>query len=98
MLIWLTWKKTSLQAAIRDVEEKYRQQMIDASKIAHINVICAFIADMEGTSALNGGVLPPSIMVSGYAVARIIEVLRQAGYDTEGKRGDDRGSITKNTA
>ena len=88
----------TLQSAIKEIENKYRQQMIDASKINHINVVCAFIADMEGTASLNGGALPPSVMVSGYTVARIIDVLRQAGYDTEGKRGDDRGSISKNTA
>ena len=52
-----------------------------------INVVCAFVAEMNGIAALNRGPLPPSVMVSGYTLARVLDALKQAGYTENGKEG-----------
>jgi hypothetical protein len=81
---------------VRELEAKHRDELKIMADIAHINVICAFIADMEGNQSLYGGALPASVMVSGMTIARIVAELREHGYSTEGKRGIDRKNITKN--
>ena len=81
---------------VRRLREKHNDELRTMSEIAHINVLCAFIADMEGNQSLYGGALPSSVMVSGMTIARIIAQLREDGFSTEGRRGVDRKNIHKN--
>lgn len=60
------------------------QRQMEAQRI---NVVCAFLAEMEGVAALNKGPLPRCVMIAGYTLARVVDALRQAGYTAEGKEG-----------
>lgn len=74
-----------------------KQETVDHAKrletlmeVQNINVVSAFIAEMNGIAAMNRGPLPPVIMVSGYTLARVLDALRRAGYTENGKEGAKR--------
>ena len=82
------WKALTVDERIKmanddGAEARIRQQ----SETHSMNVVCAFIAEMNGIAALNRGPLPRALMVSGYTLARVCDALRQAGYTEDGKGG-----------
>lgn len=83
--------RAALLEARRDGERKAEtagvERMHTQIEAQHINVVCAFLAEMSGIAALNRGPMPRAVMVSGYTVARIVDALRKAGYTEDGKEG-----------
>lgn len=77
----------------RQADEINTNLLKTVHEVNRINVVSAFMAEMDGVQKLNGGPLPPSMMVSGYTLARVYDALRDAGYTTEGKSGVNRGSL-----
>lgn len=71
----------------RKAEAAGVERMHTQIEAQHINVVCAFLAEMSGIAALNRGPMPRAVMVSGYTVARILDALRKAGYTEDGKEG-----------
>jgi len=51
-----------------------------------ISTVCGFIAITEHSERLNGN-LPPTMAVSGYMVAKLVQALRKAGYTRDGLNG-----------
>lgn len=52
----------------------------------NISVISGLIAIVEHAQKLNGS-LPPTMALSGYMVAKVVEALRKAGYTRDGLDG-----------
>lgn len=77
----------------RDAEEAHVSLLRTVHEVNALNVVCAFVAEIEGIQALHRGTLPPTLMLSGYTVARVYSALRDAGYTSEGKGGVRRESI-----
>lgn len=86
---------TAAQDARQALQDKHGDALRTQRELNHINQICAFIAEMEGICSLNNGALPPTVMVSGMSLARIIAQLREDGFDTEGRKGVDRAALRK---
>jgi hypothetical protein len=81
--------------ARQEAEAAHTNALRTIYEINSINVVSAFLAEIEGVNALNKGSLPPSVMVSGFTLARIVAALRNAGYTTEGKGSVNRLSLTR---
>lgn len=77
----------------REVEDQHVQTLKTVHEVNSINVVSAFCAEIEAIQKLNGGPLPPSLMLSGYTVARVYSALRDAGYTADGKSGVNRATI-----
>ena len=72
-------------------KEGAERSAADRIKVMHeaqqINVVCAFLAEMNAIATLNTGPLPRAVMIAGYTLARVVDALRQAGYTEDGKEG-----------
>jgi hypothetical protein len=75
-----------------DVTEAYTRQQRDAH---NINVVCGFIAEMQAIENATAAGLPPSLIIAGYTVARVVDALRAAGYNADGKKMHGRGYTTE---
>lgn len=67
---------------VEESEREKRKAIYDANRIA---VVSGFIATVEAAARHNKGELAPTVVTSGYTIARIIEALRLAGYTENGK-------------
>lgn len=90
-------------AALHRLEAKqeastlYMEHLKRARETNDINVVCAFIASVEGVMRANGGSLSPSIVVAGYTVARVLEALKAAGYSESGLKSMSRQALEART-
>lgn len=75
----VTGKKEAEEANLATLKTVYETN--------RINVVCAFLSEMEGLASIGNGPLPKVVMVSGFTLARVIDALRDAGYSSEGKGG-----------
>jgi hypothetical protein len=67
------------KSALNDDVEKLKE-------IHRISTVCGLISIVEHSEKLNGN-LPPTMIVSGYMVARVVDALRKAGYTRDGLNG-----------
>ena len=82
---------TGVSRGRTEVAEQTREKLravYDANRIA---VVSGFISEMNAVAKATGGPLPPTTIVSGYTLARVLEALREAGYTESGKEGGRRG-------
>jgi hypothetical protein len=74
-------------AGKKEAEQANTALLKQVHEVNRINVVSAFIAELEGVAAANGGTIPKTLVVSGYTLARVLDALRDAGHTTEGKEG-----------
>lgn len=90
-------ENTLIQVALQagyEATQRAEQHELEHLKAIHetnaINVVAAFMAEMEAIQTLNRGAVPPALMTSGFTIARVVDALAKAGYSKNGWKQPDR--------
>lgn len=68
----------------KQMHEEHSDRIKEINNIHAIDTVSSFMAIVEAAGRLNGGPLPPAMVIGGRVVAKVYDALREAGYTANG--------------